>query len=166
MIGIGVGIDYALLILTRYRAALARGLEPREAAVEAIATAGRSVLVAGTTVVISLLGLFLMGLTYLHGVALSRDLRRARRHGGVGDAAAGAARLRRARGRPAADPGDRPRRRRRPRRDARRALEPRRAAPPVDGRARRRRACCSCSPRRSPGCSSASPTPATTARRR
>ena len=71
MIGIGVGIDYALLIVTRYRAALGRGLDPREATVEAIATAGRSVLVAGSTVVISLLGLFLMGLTYLYGVALA-----------------------------------------------------------------------------------------------
>jgi putative drug exporter of the RND superfamily len=71
MIGIGVGIDYALLIVTRYRSALARGLEPGDAVAEAIATAGRSVLVAGSTVIVSLLGLFLMGLTYLYGVALS-----------------------------------------------------------------------------------------------
>jgi len=71
MIGLGVGIDYALLILTRHRAALAAGSEPREAVVEAVSTAGHSVLVAGTTVVISLLGLFLMGLSYLQGVALS-----------------------------------------------------------------------------------------------
>jgi putative drug exporter of the RND superfamily len=71
MIGLGVGIDYALLILTRHRTALAAGREPRAATIEAIGTAGRSVLVAGTTVVISLLGLFLMGLTYLQGVALS-----------------------------------------------------------------------------------------------
>ncbi|HEV2814875.1 MAG TPA: MMPL family transporter, partial [Solirubrobacteraceae bacterium] len=74
MIGIGVGIDYALLILTRFRAALDRGLSPHGATVEAISTAGRSVLVAGTTVVISMLGLFLMGLTYLYGVALSASL--------------------------------------------------------------------------------------------
>jgi RND superfamily putative drug exporter len=67
MLGIGVGIDYALLILTRYRAA-----GGGEAAIrEAVATAGRSVLVAGLTVVISLLGLFAMGLTYLYGVALA-----------------------------------------------------------------------------------------------
>jgi putative drug exporter of the RND superfamily len=71
MIGIGVGIDYALLIVTRFRSGLERGLDPREATAEAVATAGRSVLVAGTTVVISLLGLFLMGLTYLQGVAIS-----------------------------------------------------------------------------------------------
>ncbi|MGH2946912.1 MAG: MMPL family transporter [Solirubrobacteraceae bacterium] len=71
MIGIGVGIDYALLILTRFRGGLHRGLDARAATVEAIATAGRSVLVAGTTVVISVLGLFVVGLPYLYGVALA-----------------------------------------------------------------------------------------------
>jgi putative drug exporter of the RND superfamily len=74
MIGIGVGIDYALLILTRFRAGLARGLDARAATVEAVSTAGRSVLVAGVTVVISLLGLFVVGLPYLYGVALSAIL--------------------------------------------------------------------------------------------
>ena len=71
MMGIGVGIDYALLIVTRFRAALAAGADVEEGVVEAVTTAGRSVLVAGTTVVIALLGLFLVGLTYLYGVALS-----------------------------------------------------------------------------------------------
>ncbi len=71
MLGIGVGIDYALLILTRFRAAMALGAAPRAAVVEAVSTAGRSVLVAGTTVVISLLGLFAMGLSYLYGVAIA-----------------------------------------------------------------------------------------------
>jgi RND superfamily putative drug exporter len=71
MLGIGVGIDYALLILTRYRAALTGGSEPRAAVAEAIATAGRSALIAGSTVVISLLGLFAMGLPYLYGAALA-----------------------------------------------------------------------------------------------
>ena len=71
MLGIGVGIDYALLIVTRYRAALAAGRDPRAAVAEAMTTAGRSVLIAGTTVVISLLGLFLMGLPYLYGAALA-----------------------------------------------------------------------------------------------
>jgi RND superfamily putative drug exporter len=71
MIGLGVGIDYALLLVTRYRSALSRSLEPREAIVEAVSTAGRSVLIAGSTVVISMLGLFLVGLNYLYGVALS-----------------------------------------------------------------------------------------------
>jgi len=74
MIGIGVGIDYALLILTRYRAALSVGRNPHDAAVGSIATAGRSVLTAGSTVVISMLGLFLMGLPYLYGVALSTSI--------------------------------------------------------------------------------------------
>jgi RND superfamily putative drug exporter len=71
MLGIGVGIDYALLIVTRHRSALAAGLTPRDAVVESISTAGRSVLVAGTTVVISLLGLLLMGLPYLYGAAVA-----------------------------------------------------------------------------------------------
>jgi RND superfamily putative drug exporter len=71
MIGIGVGIDYVLLIVTRHRAALGRGLTPADAAAEAMATAGRSVLVAGSTVVVSMLGLFLMRLPYLYGAALA-----------------------------------------------------------------------------------------------
>jgi RND superfamily putative drug exporter len=71
MIGIGVGIDYALLIITRFRGALAAGAEPRAATSEAISTAGRSALIAGGTVVISLMGLFLTGLPYMYGVALA-----------------------------------------------------------------------------------------------
>jgi putative drug exporter of the RND superfamily len=74
LLGIGVGIDYALLILTRFRTALAAGADRRTAVVEAVETAGRSVLVAGTTVVISLLGLFLVGIPYLRGVAVSAAL--------------------------------------------------------------------------------------------
>ena len=74
LIGIGVGIDYALLVVTRFRTALAGGSDPRAAVAEAVATAGRSVLVAGGTVVISLLGLFLMGIGYLQGVALGASL--------------------------------------------------------------------------------------------
>ena len=62
MIGIGVGIDYALFISTRYREALHEGVDPEQAAVvHAIDTSGRAVLFAGGTVVISLLGLFLIG---------------------------------------------------------------------------------------------------------
>ena len=71
LIGIGVGIDYALLILTRFRGALADGLDVRDGIVEAVTTAGRSVLIAGATVVISLLGLFLMGVSYMVGVAVA-----------------------------------------------------------------------------------------------
>jgi RND superfamily putative drug exporter len=74
LLGIGVGIDYALLILTRFRTALAAGADRRAATVEAIETAGRSVLVAGTTVVISILGLFLVGIPSLRGVAVSAGL--------------------------------------------------------------------------------------------
>jgi len=73
LIGIGVGVDYALLVLTRFRAAL-ETKEPRVAIREAVETAGRSVLVAGTTVLISVNGLFLMGVSYLQGVALSTSL--------------------------------------------------------------------------------------------
>ena len=74
LIGIGVGVDYALLVLTRFRAALETAREPRQAIGEAVETAGRSVLVAGTTVLISVNGLFLMGVGYLQGVALSTSL--------------------------------------------------------------------------------------------
>jgi RND superfamily putative drug exporter len=70
MVGIGVGIDYALFIVTRYRQGLHDGLEPRAATALAIDTAGRAVLFAGTTVVISLLGLFLMGVELAYGLAL------------------------------------------------------------------------------------------------
>jgi RND superfamily putative drug exporter len=74
LIGIGVGIDYALLILTRFRAALGAGADVRDAVVEAMTTAGRSVVVAGGTVVISLLGLTFMGVSFLYGVAFSASL--------------------------------------------------------------------------------------------
>jgi RND superfamily putative drug exporter len=74
LIGIGVGIDYALLILTRFRSALLDGADVREALAEAVSTAGRSVIVAGGTVVISMLGLALMGVSFLYGVAISASL--------------------------------------------------------------------------------------------
>ena len=74
MIGIGVGIDYALLIVTRYRDGLARGEGPGPAASVAFDTAGRSVIFAGLTVVISLLGLLLMGLPFIAGLAVAAAL--------------------------------------------------------------------------------------------
>jgi putative drug exporter of the RND superfamily len=74
LIGIGVGIDYSLLILTRFRSALAAGADVHDALVEALSTAGRSVIVAGGTVVISLFGLFFMGVSFLYGVAISASL--------------------------------------------------------------------------------------------
>jgi RND superfamily putative drug exporter len=74
MIGIGVGIDYALFIITRHRSALAEGREPRDAVVLAGGTAGRAVVFAGSTVVVSIVGLVLMGRGYLWGVALATSL--------------------------------------------------------------------------------------------
>jgi RND superfamily putative drug exporter len=62
MIGLGVGIDYALFIVTRHRQLLQEGMSVEDAAGTANATAGQSVLFAGTTVVIAILGLFLAGL--------------------------------------------------------------------------------------------------------
>jgi RND superfamily putative drug exporter len=70
MMGIGVGIDYVLLMVTRYREFLARGLARRSAIMATADTAGRAVLVAGSTVVISLLGLFAMGLSAMRGAAV------------------------------------------------------------------------------------------------
>jgi putative drug exporter of the RND superfamily len=69
MIGIGVGIDYALFIITRYRTGLQDGMDPHRANLVAMATAGRAVIFAGCTVVVSLLGMLLMGLSYTPGVA-------------------------------------------------------------------------------------------------
>jgi putative drug exporter of the RND superfamily len=74
LIGIGVGIDYSLLVLTRFRAALKSGEDRHDAVVEAVTTAGRSVIIAGSTVVIAVLGLFLTGLPYMYGVAISASL--------------------------------------------------------------------------------------------
>ena len=74
MISIGVGIDYALFIVTRYRSALVHGAEPREAVIESMTTAGRAVLFAGTTVVISLMGLMLMGFAFVKGLAVGASL--------------------------------------------------------------------------------------------
>jgi RND superfamily putative drug exporter len=74
LIGIGVGIDYALLVLTRFRAAMNEGKDRHDAVVEAVTTAGRSVIIAGCTVVIAVLGLFLTGLPYMYGVAISASL--------------------------------------------------------------------------------------------
>ncbi len=71
MVGIGVGIDYALFIVTRYREGLREGLDPEAAVVRSIDTAGRAVLFAGTTVMISVLGLLLMNLSTTRGVAVA-----------------------------------------------------------------------------------------------
>ena len=74
LIGIGVGIDYALLVLTRFRASLGDGNDRHDAVLEAVTTAGRSVILAGGTVVISVLGLMLTGLPYMYGVAIAASM--------------------------------------------------------------------------------------------
>ena len=74
MIGIGVGIDYALFIVSRYRDALSRLRPPEDAVVEAVTTSGRAVLFAGITVMISILGMLLMGLPFLYGMAVGTSI--------------------------------------------------------------------------------------------
>ena len=71
MIGLGVGIDYALFILTRFRNGLDEGMAPRDAAIASLDTAGRAVLFAGVTVIIALMGMLLLGLSFLYGVAMA-----------------------------------------------------------------------------------------------
>ena len=74
MIGLGVGIDYALFIVTRYRSGLHEGLAPREALVTAMSTAGRAVVFAGITVVISLLGMLFIGIRLVTGLGLGASV--------------------------------------------------------------------------------------------
>ena len=71
MIGIGVGIDYALFIITRYREWVNHGLNAEEATAAALDSAGRAVVFAGATVVVSLLGLLLIGLPFVAGLGLA-----------------------------------------------------------------------------------------------
>ncbi|MCB8907028.1 MULTISPECIES: MMPL family transporter [unclassified Streptomyces] len=73
MVGLGVGIDYALFVLARHREYLARGLDPHEAAGRAVATAGRPVVFAGGTVVVSILGLAVANVPFMTvgGLAVS-----------------------------------------------------------------------------------------------
>ncbi len=74
MIGLGVGIDYALFIVTRYREGLRLNLTVEQAVVEAMDTSGRAVLFAGVTVIISLMGLSLMGLSFVQGIAIAASI--------------------------------------------------------------------------------------------
>ncbi|HET9718644.1 MAG TPA: MMPL family transporter [Solirubrobacteraceae bacterium] len=71
LIGLGVGVDYALFIVTRYRQALLRSLSREEAVVEAIDTSGRAVMFAGLIVCIAMLGMFALGVSFLYGVAIA-----------------------------------------------------------------------------------------------
>lgn len=71
MIGLGVGIDYALFIVTRYQEHLNAGEPVADSVAASLATAGRAVLIAGVTVVVSLLGMLLMGVTFVSGLAVA-----------------------------------------------------------------------------------------------
>ncbi|MET7480300.1 MMPL family transporter [Streptomyces sp. NPDC005648] len=74
LIGLGVGIDYALFIVTRHRRGLKRGLSVTEAVTGAVATTGRAVVFAGATVCIALLGMLILRLSFLNGVAIAASL--------------------------------------------------------------------------------------------
>jgi RND superfamily putative drug exporter len=74
MIGLGVGIDYSLFILTRFRQLLHEGLSPADAAAEAGASAGRAVLFAGLTVAISVTGLAFFGLDFVTKLGIGSAL--------------------------------------------------------------------------------------------
>jgi RND superfamily putative drug exporter len=71
LIGLGVGVDYALFIVTRYRQATLRGVSREDAVVESIDTSGRAVLFAGMIVVIAMLGMFALRVSFLYGVAVA-----------------------------------------------------------------------------------------------
>ncbi len=71
MIGLGVGIDYSLFVINRYRQALMAGREPKAAAMEAVNTSGRAVVFAASTVIIALLGLFVLRINFFNGLALA-----------------------------------------------------------------------------------------------
>ncbi|HEY1689138.1 MAG TPA: MMPL family transporter [Solirubrobacteraceae bacterium] len=71
MIGLGVGVDYALFIVTRFRQAYARHHDVEAAVLEAMDTSGRAIVLAGTTVIIALLGMFTVGVSFLNGIAVT-----------------------------------------------------------------------------------------------
>ncbi len=74
MIGLGVGIDYALFIMTRFREAYRRLDDSRAAVLEAMDTSGRAILLAGSTVIIALLGMFATGVSFLYGLSIASVL--------------------------------------------------------------------------------------------
>ncbi|MET1020241.1 MAG: MMPL family transporter, partial [Microterricola sp.] len=71
MLGLAVGIDYSLFILSRHRLQLARGVDPEESAATAVATAGGAVVFAGITVIIALLGLLIVGIPFLSTMGIA-----------------------------------------------------------------------------------------------
>ena len=74
LIGLGVGVDYALFIVTRYRQGMLRGLDREQAVVEALDTSGRAVLFAGAIVCVAMLGMMLLGVEFLFGVAIAATI--------------------------------------------------------------------------------------------
>jgi RND superfamily putative drug exporter len=74
LIGLGVGVDYALFIVTRYRQGLQRGKSVEDAIVDSVDTSGRAVMFAGMTVCIALLGMFALGVSFLYGVAIAASV--------------------------------------------------------------------------------------------
>ena len=71
LIGLGVGVDYALFIVTRHRSNLKAGMSPHDAAVRALNTSGRAVLFAGTTVCIALVGMLVLRIGYISGLGIA-----------------------------------------------------------------------------------------------
>jgi putative drug exporter of the RND superfamily len=71
MIGLGVGVDYALFIVTRFRENYLAFGEVERSVVEAMDTSGRAILLAGTTVTIALLGMFVTGVSFMYGLAIA-----------------------------------------------------------------------------------------------
>jgi putative drug exporter of the RND superfamily len=71
LIGLGVGIDYSLFVVTRHRNAIKAGRDPEAACIRALNTSGRAVLFAGSTVIVALLGLLVLGVSFLNGVAFA-----------------------------------------------------------------------------------------------
>ena len=74
LIGLGVGIDYALFIVTRHRQGLLAGLDTETSVVNAVNTSGRAVLFAGIIVCIALLGMFAVGVSFLYGLAVAASI--------------------------------------------------------------------------------------------
>jgi RND superfamily putative drug exporter len=74
LIGIGVGIDYALFLVSRHRAGLMRGMQVRESVIAAYDTSGRAVLFAGITVVVSLLGIMIARVGFMDGLAIATSI--------------------------------------------------------------------------------------------
>jgi len=74
MIGLGVGIDYALFVFNRFYQELQNGAQPKDAALTSVGTAGKAVLFAGSTVIIALLGMFVLGIRFFDGLAIAAAL--------------------------------------------------------------------------------------------